>query len=46
MANGDLVNLSAALAQLPPKAKVPNSARVLDVWIAQAESKLGAVKSR
>jgi hypothetical protein len=44
--SGDSVGLSAALAQLPPKAKAPNSVRVLDVWIAQAEAKLGATRGR
>ena len=36
------VNLAAALAGLPPKDKQPNSARVLNAWIAQAERQLGS----
>ena len=36
------VNLAAALAGLRPKEQAPNSARVLDGWIAQAERQLGS----
>ena len=36
------VNLAAALGSLRPKQKAPNSARVLDAWIAQAERQLGS----
>ncbi|MDR0783879.1 MAG: hypothetical protein LBE83_09015 [Propionibacteriaceae bacterium] len=46
MANDDLLNLSAAVGTLPTKAKTPNSARVLDNWITQAETKLGGTKGR
>lgn len=36
------VNLARALDGLRPKEKVPNSARVLDGWIAQAERQIGS----
>lgn len=36
------MNLAAALGGLRPKDKAPNSARVLDAWITQAERQLGA----
>jgi len=34
------MNLSKAIGELRPKAKAPNSARVLNTWIAQAERQL------
>ncbi|GAA2180193.1 nucleotidyl transferase AbiEii/AbiGii toxin family protein [Brooklawnia cerclae] len=40
------LNLSAALSSLPPKTRAPNSARVLDAWITQAETKLGSTRGR
>ena len=46
MANDQPFNLAAALATLPAKTKLPNSANVLDNWITQAESKLGGTKGR
>lgn len=36
------LNLAAALGGLRPKEKAPNSARILDAWIAQAERQLGS----
>lgn len=33
-------NLNDALQALPPKAKEPNSKRVLDSWISHAEAKM------
>jgi len=46
MADHKPINLSAALSTLPVKAKLPNSATVLDNWITQAESKLGSTRGR
>lgn len=40
------MNLSEALDGLKAKVKEPNSARVLDAWIAQAERQLGSVGGR
>src|SRR5258706_51722 len=42
MAAAEPVNLAAALGGLRPKGKQPNSARVLNAWIAQAERQLGS----
>jgi hypothetical protein len=42
MATAEPVNLAAALGGLRPKGKQPNSARVLNAWIAQAERQLGS----
>ncbi|MDR1430581.1 MAG: nucleotidyl transferase AbiEii/AbiGii toxin family protein [Propionibacteriaceae bacterium] len=46
MATTDPVNLADALSLLKPKDKTPNSARVLGVWIAQAQERLGSGGSR
>jgi hypothetical protein len=40
MADAKPLNLSAALGQLKPKDKTPQSANVLNTWIAQAENSL------
>jgi hypothetical protein len=40
MAAHDPANLADALSNLPPKAKTPNSARVLNTWITQAQAQL------
>jgi hypothetical protein len=42
MATPESVNLAAALGGLRPKDKQPNSARVLNAWIMQAERQLGS----
>ncbi|MDR2565912.1 MAG: nucleotidyl transferase AbiEii/AbiGii toxin family protein [Bifidobacteriaceae bacterium] len=46
MATADPVNLAAALSLLRPKDKRPNSARVLNAWITQAQERLGSGGSR
>lgn len=46
MAAHEPVNLAAALGGLRPKDKQPNSARVLNAWIAQAERQLGSAGGR
>jgi hypothetical protein len=40
MVKHELANLADSLGNLPPKDKVPNSARVLNAWIAQAQDRL------
>ncbi|MDR1264672.1 MAG: nucleotidyl transferase AbiEii/AbiGii toxin family protein [Propionibacteriaceae bacterium] len=46
MNDNERFNLSTALGGLPVKEKAPNSSRVLDAWIIQAENKLGSTKGR
>ncbi|MDR1079230.1 MAG: hypothetical protein LBL55_11375 [Propionibacteriaceae bacterium] len=46
MNDNERFNLSTALGGLPVKEKAPNSSRVLDTWIIQAENKLGSTKGR
>lgn len=46
MAKHDPANLAEALNDLAPKGKAPASARVLNVWIAQAQDRLGSAGPR
>lgn len=46
MAGRDPVNLADALNDLAPKDKTPASARILNAWIAQAQTRLGSAGPR
>lgn len=46
MATHEPAGLAAALSELPPKNKSPNSARVLNAWITQAQDRLGTAGPR